>query len=826
MRRQTFVVSVAIVSSFMVAVFMAAPGAAGLGPSAAGVPQAPTSASTSAAPVPHTPAEYRAVVGKYCVSCHNTRLKTGGLELDNIDFTRPADHKEALERAIRKLKTGAMPPQGMPRPDRGTQDALVTWMSTELDRAAVATPNPGRAILRRLNRTEYANAIRDLLDLDIDVASLLPVDNSSYGFDNIADVLGVSPVLLERYLTAARRISAVAVGDTAVIPLTTETFRARPDLSQDVRLEGFPLGTRGGLSIKYTFPLDAQYTFKVFPMLTTVSNIRGLQDAHEIIVLVDGSEVARKSIGGPEDYQKSMTNATMTLNEVLTRLTFRVPVKAGPHTVTVTFVEQGKILESATLQPYKKIVWDTVSYLGIPHIERLTVTGPYDATGPGDTPSRRRIFSCHPTARAEEAACAAKILSTLARRAYRRTITPADVDSSIEFFKVGRAKGSFDSGIELGLRRILASPNFVFRAERDPSSLQPGAVHPVSDVELASRLSFFLWSSLPDETLLRLAEQGRLREPDVLAAQIRRMIADSRASALVDNFAGQWLYLRNISAFAPDPYTFPDFDHGLRVAMRREMELFFDYIVRADRSVIELMTADYTFVNERLARHYGIQNVFGSEFRRVTLTQDERRGLLGKGAILAVTSRPNRTSPVLRGKWVLENIVGTPPPPPPPEVPALEENTMGQKPKTMRGRLEAHRVNQPCAGCHRLMDPIGFAMDKFDAVGAWHDRDAGAPIDSSGVLSNGARIDGPSGLREALVADPTIFVTTMTEKMMTYALGRGLTASDMPAVRKIVNESASKGYRFSALTSGIVASVPFQMRLKGEDQLSTANATP
>jgi hypothetical protein len=625
-------------------------------------------------------------------------------------------------------------------------------------------------------------------------------------------------VLLERYLTAARRISAVAVGDASVIPVTTETFRARPDLSQDLRLEGFPLGTRGGLSARHTFPLDAEYTFRVFPMLTTVSNIRGLQDAHEIIVLVDGAEVARKSIGGSDDYTKSMTNATMTLNEVLARLTFRVPIKAGPHAVTVTFVEQGKILESATLQPYKKIVWDTVSYLGIPHIERLTVTGPYDATGPGDTPSRRRIFSCHPSAKAEEAACAARILSTLARRAYRRPTTQADVDASLEFFKVGRAKGSFDSGIELGLRRILASPNFVFRAERDAASLAAGAVHPVSDAELASRLSFFLWSSIPDEPLLRLAEQGKLREPDVLAAQIRRMTADPRASALVDNFAGQWLYLRNVSALAPDPYTFPDFDHGLRIAMRRELELFFDHIVRTDRSVMDLMTADYTFLNERLARHYGVADVFGSEFRRVALTQDERRGLLGKGAILAVTSRPNRTSPVLRGKWVLENIVGTPPPPPPPDVPALEENMVGQKPKTLRGRLEAHRVNQPCAGCHRLMDPIGFAMDKFDAVGAWRDRDAGASIDASGVLVNGAKIDGPAGLRDALVADPTIFVTTMAEKMLTYALGRGLTATDMPAVRKIVSDAGRNGYRFSALVSGIVASVPFQLRMKASEQ--------
>jgi hypothetical protein len=784
---------------------------------------------SSAPAVPSlTPADAKAFVDKYCAGCHNERAKTGGLVLNTIDFTRVAANAEPLEKVVRKLQTGSMPPQGMPSPDKATHDAFISFLVGELDRAAAARPDPGRAILRRLNRTEYANAIRDLLDLDINVSALLPVDNSSYGFDNIGDVLGVSPVLMERYLTAARRISAVAVGDAAEIPVIADTYRVRPDTAQDKPLDGLPLGTRGGLLVTHTFPLDAEYTFFVRLLTTTVSNIRGLEYPHDVVLLVDGAEVARATVGGKEDMDKSFENATSSMDAINARLTFRVAVKAGPRTVAAAFVQKSAALPNATLQPYLQTTSDTVDYTGVPHIESVLLTGPYNASGPGDTPSRRRILICRPGSGAaaagipgagEETACATKILSTVARRAYRRPLTEEDVRTLVEFFEIGRRKGTFEAGIELGLRRILASPDFVFRLERDPANLAPGTVYRVSDVELASRLSFFLWSSIPDDQLLQLATQGRLKDRAVLDQQIRRMVADPKARALVDNFAGQWLYLRNLSARTPDQTEFPDFDNTLRSAMLREMNLFFDSIIREDRSVLDLMTADYTFVNERLARHYNIPNIYGPRFRRVTLTQDERRGLLGKGAILTVTSLAHRTSPVVRGKWILDNIVGTPPPPPPPDVPALEENGQGKKPRSMRERLETHRRNPVCAQCHRLMDPIGFALEPFDAVGALRSRESGSPIDGSGQLANGMKVSGPVSLREALVSDPTIFVTTMTEKMLTYALGRGLGAEDMPTVRTIVRSAARTNYRFSSIVAGIVRSTPFQMRVKTEEEV-------
>ena len=782
-----------------------------------------------------TAAEQKVVVTKYCAGCHSDRAKAGGLVLSAVDFSNAPAHTEQLEKVIRKLGTGSMPPQGAPRPDKATYDALVSALGSELDRAALAHPDPGRALLRRLNRTEYANAIHDLLDLDINVSALLPVDNSSYGFDNIADVLGMSPVLMERYLTAARRISAVAVGDAAEIPVLDETYRTRPDLSQDKYIDGLPFGTRGGLLVTHTFPVDAEYVFKVRPMLTTVTNVRGLEYPHELIVLVDGVEVARASLGGHDEIVQSFENATAQLDSVLKRFTFRLAVKAGPHQVGVTFVQRTAALPNSTLKPYQRTTFDLVDYTGVPHVEGVMISGPFDVTGPGDSPSRRRIFACRPStgsgrpelvegrpAAGDEVACATRILSTLARRAYRRPLTEADVKTLLGFFDTGRRKGSFDAGIELGLRRILASPDFVFRIERDPAAMAPGTVYRVSDVELASRLSFFLWSSIPDSPLLRLAEQGRLNDPLVLRQQIRRMLADPRARALIDNFAGQWLYLRNLRNFQPDALEYPDFDHGLRQAMLREMELFFESVLHEDKSVMALMTADYTFVNERLAQHYGIPNIYGSHFRRVTVTQDERRGLLGKGAILAVTSLATRTSPVVRGKWILENIVGTPPPPPPPNVPALEENTPGKKPRSMRERLEAHRQNPTCAACHRIMDPIGFAMEPFDAVGAFRTTDAGSPIDGSGQLSNGTKVDGPASLRQALVSDPRIFVTTMVEKLMTYALGRGLGPHDMPAVRAVVRAAGRNDYRFSSIVEGIVRSTPFQMRIKASEEPPSA----
>jgi hypothetical protein len=775
--------------------------------------QSPAPPRSSLPAVPSTsPLDVKAVIDRYCVACHNGRTKTGGLALDAIDFTNIAAHAEPLEKVVRKLGTGSMPPQGMPRPDPATHDKLIAFLTGELDRSAAAAPDPGRAILRRLNRTEYANAVKDLLDLDINVAALLPVDNSSYGFDNIGDVLGVSPVLMERYLTAARRISAVAVGDAAEIPVIAETYRVRPDTAQDKHLDGLPLGTRGGLLVTHTFPLDAEYTFFVRLLTTTVSNIRGLEYPHDVILLVDGAEVARATVGGKEDMDKSFENATSQMEAINQRLTFRVAVKAGPRTVAAAFVQKSSAIPNATLQPYLQTTSDTVDYTGVPHVESLLLTGPYNVTGPGDTPSRRRMLICQPASASEEAACATKILSAVARRAYRRALTPGDMRTLDEFFEMGRRKGTFEAGIELGLRRILASPDFVLRIERDPSGVEPGAVYRVADVDLASRLSFFLWSSIPDDELLDLALAGKLGDAATLDAQIRRMLADPRSRALIDNFAGQWLYLRNLRGHVPDQTEFPDFDHTLRAAMLREMELFFDSIIREDRSVLDLMTADYTFVNERLARHYRIPNVYGSHFRRVTLEQDERRGLFGKGAILALTSYATRTSPVVRGKWILENVVGTPPPPPPPDVPALEENSPGRKPRSMRERLEEHRSNPVCAQCHRLMDPIGFALETFDAVGAARSRESGSAIDGSGQLANGVKVSGPASLREALVRDPDIFVTTMSEKLLTYALGRGLVAADMPTVRTIVRSAAASNYRFSSLVAGIVASTPFQMR--------------
>jgi mono/diheme cytochrome c family protein len=781
-------------------------------------PSPQSAAGTSVRPRPSTDAgRYAAVVDQYCVRCHNERTRSGGLVLSNVDFTDVPAYAERLEKVVRKLGTGAMPPQGMPRPDERTHDAFVSWLASELDRAAAAHPDPGRALLRRLNRTEYANAIRDLLDLEINVTSLLPVDNSSYGFDNIADTLGVSPVLMERYLTAARRISAVAVGDAAEIPVTDETYRTRPDLSQDTHIEGLPLGTRGGLVVRHTFPLDAEYVFRVRPMLTTVTNVRGLEYPHDLVVLLDGREVARASLGGREEIEKSFENATEVVERIYERFTFRLAVEAGPHDVGAAFVQRTAALPFATLQPYLRTTWDLVDYTGVPHVESVVLSGPYSVTGPGDTPSRRRIFTCRPSTSleaADEAACATRILSALARRAYRRPVTPDDMATLMRFYDMGRKKGRFDTGIELALRRILASPDFVFRIERDPAAIAPGAVSRVSDVELASRLSFFLWSSIPDDELLQVAGDGKLQDPAVLDGQIRRMLADGRSRALIDNFAGQWLYLRNLRNFQPDPSEFPNFDHTLRQAMLREMELFFGSVIDEDRSVMDLLTAGDTFVNERLARHYGIPNTYGSHFRRVTLTEDARRGLLGKGAILVVTSLATRTSPVVRGKWILENIVGMPPPAPPPDVPALEENTPGRRPRSMRERLEAHRRNPTCAACHRLMDPIGFAMEPFDGVGAWRTTDSGSPIDGSGVLTNGVKVDGPSSLREALASDPRVFVTTMTEKLFTYALGRGLTAHDMPAVRAVVRAAARDDYRFSSLMTGIVTSTPFQMRIK------------
>jgi mono/diheme cytochrome c family protein len=765
-----------------------------------------------------TAADYQALVGKYCVTCHNNRLRTGEVTFEGVDFANVSEHAETLEKAVRKLLVGAMPPPGSPRPAPAVLHALGHGLESELEAAAARKSDPGRAILRRLNRTEYANAIRDLLDLDVDVSTLLPVDNSSYGFDNIADVLGMSPVLMERYLTAARRISALAIGNPDDIPTTADTYRVRPDLSQDRHIEGLPLGTRGGLLVKHTFPVDAEYIVKVDLLQATLNNVVGLEFPHTVVITVDGVEVHRATIGGREDLVTSYANSQGTAELLESRLVVRLPVKAGPRRVAASFIEKSAAVTNGLLQPYLRTTFEPTNYTGQPHLEALVVTGPFNATGAGDTPSRRRIFQCRPKTAADETACATRILSTIARRAYRRPLVSRDVQTLLRFYEMGRTPGGFERGVQMGVRRILASPDFVLRVERDPAGVKPGTARRVSDLELAARLSFFLWSTIPDDQLLNLAISGRLSQPAVLEQQVRRMLADRRSRALVDNFAGQWLYLRNLRNINPDVREFPDFDDNLRTAMRTEVELLFETIVKEDRSVMDLMTAEYTFINERLAKHYGIPRIYGDHYRRVALTDEERYGLLGKGAILMVTSYATRTSPVIRGRWILENIIGTPPHPPPPDVPALEDNVAGQKPKTLRQRLEVHRENAVCASCHRTMDPIGFALEPFDAVGQWRTNDLGSPIDATGQLMDGTTVNGPSTLRRALSRNPEVFVRTMTEKMLTYARGRGRGPADMAAVRTVTRAARVQNYRFSSVVLGIVDSVPFRMKLASLDE--------
>ncbi len=742
------------------------------------------------------------------------------MTLDDPSLSDVAGHAEVWEKVVRKLRAGAMPPPGARRPDEEAANALRTDLESRLDAAAAASPNPGRPLLHRLNRAEYGNAIRDLLSLEVDVASLLPLDNSSYGFDNVSEALGVSPVLVERYLAAAQKVSALAVGDPDVSP-GSDMYRARQDLSQDQHLEGLPLGTVGGLMVTHTFPLDAEYTLQVKLFRTNLNAIRGLEYAHELEITVDGARVYLGQVGGDADVMAVMRNPTSTSDAIDARLRVRVPVKAGPHAVGVSFLRA--IAEGTRrLQPYIRSSVDTFDVTGRPHIAALTISGPFAATGPGDTPSRRRIFTCRPSgndtgqgaARVSEAACARRIVRTLARRAYRRPVSTVDLEPLMSFYEEGRRERGFERGIQLALERILASPAFSFRAEPDPPGVRSGSAYPLGDLELASRLSFFLWSSIPDDELIDLASRGQLRQPAVLEAQTRRMLADPRSQALVINFAGQWLQLRNLRNTLPNSTAFPDFDDNLRQAFLRETELLFETVMRGDRSVLELLNADYTFVNERSARHYGIAGVYGSQFRRVPVPSDARRGLLGQGSLLTVTSHADRTSPVLRGKWILENLLGTPPPPPPADVPPLKEDEEGSAPTSVRQRLEQHRANPVCAGCHKLMDPLGFALENFDAVGAWRNTDAGAPIDASGQLVDGSTVDGVVALRQSLLKHPDAFVTTMTEKLLTYALGRGLTPADMPAVRQVVRGAAADDYRFAYLILGIVRSTPFQMKLK------------
>jgi cytochrome c553 len=776
--------------------------------------------SADAASSPHA-----AVLSKYCVTCHSDARRTGGLSLERADLADVPKGAETWEKVVRKLRVGMMPPPGMPRPAPAQIDELAGYLETALDRSATDKPRPGRTAMHRLNRAEYANAIHDLLALDVDASALLPPDDESSGFDNIADVLTISPSLMERYLSASWNISRQAVGNLNIAPGTV-VYRVRPDLSQDQHVEGLPPGTRGGMIARHTFPLDGEYTIKLRLWRNTFDLMRGMEDPHDIEISMDGQRLTLVTAGGREEFLKMAENPGTFAGELDKRLAVTVPVKAGVHTLWATTVLRSHAVRDDLVKPFLRTTVDGLDIMGDPSVDRLTIEGPRAATGPGDTPSRRKIFICTPWTEsrrssreieASEGGCATKILSSLARAAYRRPVDKQTVDTLIDFYRKGRAGASgtsaFDRGIESALQFILASPEFLIRFEKDPPNVAHNAPYRLDDVALASRLAFFLWSSIPDEQLLTLASQGKLSDPVVLDQQVKRMLADARSQALVTNFAEQWLHLRNLKSSAPDLEAFPDFDDNLRQAMKEETSLFFDSIVREDRSVVDLLNADYTFINERLARHYNIPGVYGSQFRRVKVTSEARRGLLGQASLLTVTSYPNRTSPVERGKWVLTNLLGVPPQPPPPNIPTLPEATTADgKVLSLRERMEKHRANPTCAGCHKVMDPIGFALESYDGIGRWRRTEDGALIDTSGTLFNGANVDGVIGLRRNLVAQPEIFVGVMTEKMLTYALGRGLEYYDMPAVRRIVRDAKTKDFRFSSLVLGVARSTPFQMK--------------
>jgi hypothetical protein len=695
-----------------------------------------------------------------------------------------------------------MPPAGLPRPDESGYEAIVSSLAGALDSAAAAKLNPGRTdTFRRLNRTEYQNAVRDLLALDVDVSSLLPSDESSHGFDNVT-VGDLSPTLLERYVAAARKISRLAVGSPIRSP-GGETVVLPPDLTQEQPFDGLPVGTRGGLVVHHTFPVDAEYEINLRLTRDRNEHVEGLFDTHQVEVLLDGERVGLFTVKPPPT-GKDHHLVDKDLNA-------RVAVKAGPHVVAADFPKKPWLLIETERQPYEAHFNNDRHPRIQPAIYQISINGPYAAKGPGDTPSRHRIFVCRPENTGAEDACAKRILATLMRRAYRRPVNDTDLQAPMKFYKDARGQGGFENGIEMALRAVLVSPEFLFRVEQDPAGIAAHTAYPVSNLELASRLSFFLWSSIPDDELLDAAIAGKLRKPEVLEKEVRRMLADKRARALVTNFADQWLYLRNLSSATPDMRLFADFDDNLRQAFRKETELLFESIMREDRSVLDLLRADYTFVNERLAKHYGIPNVYGSRFRKVEVGA-ERGGLLRQGSILTVTSYATRTSPVKRGAWVLGNVLGIPPPPPPAVVPALKDNTGIDNIKSMRERMAQHRANPACAGCHRLMDPVGFAFENYDAIGRWRETEEGVPIDTSGGLPDGSKFDGVAGLEKALLRHPEVFTTTFTEKLLTYALGRGTEYYDAPAIRHIVRDAGAKEYRFSSFILGVAGSTPFQMR--------------
>jgi mono/diheme cytochrome c family protein len=800
---------------------------------AATSPAAPTQpAATPARPAPiaSTPrqapamaaAAQRQVLDQYCVTCHNSRAKVGNVVLDTVDLANVGPHAELLEKAVRRVRAGLMPPAGAMRPDAATLASLAAGVEASLDRAT-ATPNLVAPGLHRLNRTEYANAVRELLGVEIDPAAYLPVDDSTSGFDNVAAGLTISPALVEGYMSAAAKISRLSLG-RATLP-EEKRYLAPQDYSQEGHVEGLPFGTRGGLLIRHSFPADGEYLFAWFPVRGNTGELYGAEAKNEeLIVLIDGERV------GSFDISKLPQGTDNDKNEL------RVKVKAGYRTVGFTFLANTHIPGDDLNQHYLRSVLDTnpiPGFIFYPQVGQVKVLGPYNGSASTDAPSRKKILTCTPATPQEETACARTILTRVARQAFRRPLTADDTKVLLEFYQSGRGKsGTFDDGIERGLQGILSDPEFVFRTEAPPAQLRAGQAYRINDVELASRLAFFLWSTTPDEPLITLASRGQLSDPKVLEAQVRRMLADPRSRELVENFAGQWLQLRNLPSAAPSTQLFPDFDDNLRQAFRIEAEMFFDSILREDRSVLDLLTGDYTFVNERLARHYGIPNVYGSRFRRVTLTAgtDDRRGLLGKGAVLLTTSNPDRTSPVLRGKWVLMNILGVVPPEPPANVPMLRQSDKmanGQPVPleiSMRDRMQEHRASPTCASCHQMMDPIGFALESFDAIGKTRTHEFGKPLDLSAQLSDGAAFQGPNGLRQALVRYSPQFVNNLAEKLFVYALGRSVDYRDMPQIRAVVRNASGANYRMSSLIQGIVKSPAFTMNLHDADAGSATAA--
>jgi hypothetical protein len=777
-------------------------------------------------PHPQSASTGRELLDKYCLGCHNQKSATAGLALDTLNVDKIEDRAAVWEKIISKLRTGAMPPAGRPRPDTKDYRFLIGHLESELDRAAAENPNPGRPLIRRLNRAEYTNAVRDLLAVDIDGASLLPIDEVNHGFDNIADALSVTPVLFERYMAAARKISRLAVGERKA-EAVFEKYEVPKFLLQDDRMsDDLPFGSRGGLAIPYNFPLDGDYTVRIFLQRNSRDYIRGLAEQHQLDVRLDGERIKLLTVGGGDELKGKPGppfSQANTIGDAVSEtyehggaeehLEVRFSAKAGSRTIGVTFLNKDSVTEGVFRAPMTQ--FEMVQYKGgNPYIDNVVVSGPFNPTGLSDTSSRQKIFVCRPSAAADEEACAGKILSRLARFAYRRPVTDRDVRALLRVYTTDRDADGFESGIQAAIERILVGPEFLFRIEQDPVAADPDTVYRVNDIELASRLSFFLWSSIPDDELLKVAENGKLKDPIIFEQQVRRMLRDRRSRALIANFASQWLYLRNIAAKTPDPVLFPEFDENLRQAFQEETELFIESTLREDESVLRLLDSDYTFLNERLAKHYGVPNIYGSQFRRVTLPPEfaARRGLLGQGSLLTVTSYANRTSVVLRGKWLLENVLGAPPPPPPPNVPSLDDNDPEHQALPLRQLMEKHRSNPGCASCHAPMDPLGFALENFDAIGRWRTADGKTPVDASAVLPDGTRFNGPSGLRSVLLTRSEDFVHVVADRMLTYALGRGLEYYDAPTVRRIVREAAQENFRWSSLILATAKSMPFQMR--------------